>query len=356
VTYDFKRFPYTDTVISLPENTVFYRGFQAPPHDVLRPNVPIYIAPYGIASQYGKIVYELHTTRVLRMLDLRKIMAMMPTILRGRNINDASDQQVLKLLSFVTMAFGLVSYGRQTQLLQQHLLDNMDPSNPEGSNFFRARLANMQSFDLSATPLNASEPEGVRVGETVIDGHVMLVVKELFAEVCDGYIAAKCFSPFHVGNFTHEEVVVFDPTSLRVAEPTPMLTPVPITVLLRPDVIHLRYMNIIDRPVVMQRGGGGTRGVEDKNKFFDCPDRVAAAQKLVRAFIEDLRRPSRPSRRRRSRKQPTQAGGAAPSSCLAKPTLAITPEGDARTLLAIRASIAKMKRGGLPDAALLGDY
>ena len=57
--------------------------------------------------------------------------------------------------------------------------------------------------------LNLYEFDGCRICIKDIDDKVFLFIKELFHLECDGFIAPRLFSPFHM-DYTSEELVIFD--------------------------------------------------------------------------------------------------------------------------------------------------
>ena len=118
----------------------------------------------------------------------------------------------------------------------------------------------------------------------------MLVLRELFKDVCDGYIAPKLDSPFHINDIAHEEIVLFDPIKLDLTVDTTAT---------RVTESHIQdRIAITDSPVVISVSGlvdskmcfpkhGGSAHI-DKNTFYDDPKTVALEKRRARRFVKNL--------------------------------------------------------------------
>lgn len=261
---EFSSFDYVDTDIIIPEGVIFYRGVPRNAHAVIS-DKPIYLANERIAKEYGDKVVQIQCQKPLRLLDVRKLKNHIRLVITSR-VRDTVD--TVRAIFFLTIAFGLCSYDKQVQLLQ-HFLDENETTPPVKADF-QKRLNVMKNAKTG--PLNPLEPEGVRVAETSIDGHVMLILKELYKGLYDGYIAPRLHSPFHAQGSTHEEVVVFDPiqSGLFVLEKHVVTKPTQIQ-----DMLHMSYLSfrLSFKDVMVRKmymGGDPTcKYTKDKNAFFE---------------------------------------------------------------------------------------
>lgn len=213
-TYTFATFSYVDSDIYIGANTIFFRGIDTLINKdlVIRPNIPMFIGPEYIAKQYGH-VYRVRPSKNIKLLDFRRLKNLMRLVISARKqmTSDVVYNKFIKSLKLINIAFGLCSYKFQIELMEKHL-ENIDlyVINKDELNFIKGRVENMKREDPTHM-LNPLEPEGVRIAETQIDCKVMFILKELFGDVYDGFIAPKMYSPFHVGNASHEEILIFDP-------------------------------------------------------------------------------------------------------------------------------------------------
>lgn len=280
-TYRFDNFDYTDGYITLPKNIVFYRGVpsEVKDNDIIR-DVPIYLAPEKIAAVYGKKVCKITTDQSIRLLDIRKLQCILQVVLD--NVREKTPQ-TMAMLTQLTLSFGLCSYRDQVSLMESWF------NRADFSKAMEDKIDYMKRFDMSKTQCNPLIPRGVRIGETTTDGRVMLVLRELLKDVCDGYIAPKLHSPFHINNIAHEEIVLFDPIKLDLRIDK---TDGPVS----ESHISERIL-ISNSPVVVSSGfastkicfakTGGSR-YEDKNTFYDDTKQTTLEKKRARRFVKNL--------------------------------------------------------------------
>lgn len=273
-TYTFDNFDYTDGYIYLLPNTILFR---AVPDNVTSENViqdkPIYTGPKNIAKLYGQNIYKLLTIDSMRLLDIRKMTSILSIVLNSitpDNINPTESNEMHIDVMRIMIAFGLTIYPHQIQLFEQYI--NIMKVNPITQKKMNEKIDHMKKFKFNRVPHNPIIPTGVRIGEIKTDGFVMLILKELFKDICDGYIAPKLVSPFHPGNSAHEEIVIFDPKHKIV-----VLEDEDITVNEYPienkinssknnTLVSIKYKNFISTRMNMNLSGGGD--LEDKNVFY----------------------------------------------------------------------------------------
>lgn len=303
-TLDFKSFNYVDADLLIGPDTVFFRGIdiQIPDDQVIRPGIPMFIGPEYIAKEYGH-VYTVRPSRNIKLLDFRRLKNFMRLVITSRKqmSSTSSYDKFIECVKLITIAFGLCSYKYQVYLMEEHIksIESRVASKIQ-LNFMKKQLQTMKKFDPSYM-LHPLEPEGVRIAETQIDCKVMFMLKELFGDVYDGYIAPKMYSPFHVGNASHEEIMIFDPvkSGLVMYKNKNTHVPVPIvdisTEFTGYDIIELEDVNF--KRIIMHKptatGGGKSKKnktiLEDRNAMFDDPIQVKEAIKLAKFFSGKIR-------------------------------------------------------------------
>jgi hypothetical protein len=178
--------------------------------------VPLYIGPKYIAEYYGN-VYMVKTTKSIKLLDIRKMKNLLRLIIASRKSNE--NNNILNCIRYLTISFGLCSYEKQIYLLEDFLQIIENQADQVELQNVKRSIQNMKNlYGETAKILNPLNPEGVRVGETFIDNKSLLILRELFKDVYDGFIAPQQYSPFHTNNYSHEEIVIFDPIKSGIIE------------------------------------------------------------------------------------------------------------------------------------------
>lgn len=299
-TFAFDKFDYTDDDIIIPSDTIFYRG--VPDGVPLKRSVilrkqPLYLAPKNIAKHYGPHILAFKTTRQLRLIDIRKLRNLLRLIISSRN--PKVDAEAQKAIFYLTVSFGLCSYGRQVSLLHDFITKNSHSIPDETLTTVKKQLQYMQetAHDLpTKTSLNPLEPEGVRIAETYIDGHVMVILKQMLGKVYDGLIAPKMFSPFHVGNMTHEEIIIFDPDDAGIdisSKPHTQTGTLQADILSKNyDKITISYHASMMRNMFVAATGGSNVVYKDRNAFFEDPSfasHLSGAKRLAKKAQSSMR-------------------------------------------------------------------
>jgi hypothetical protein len=139
-------------------------------------------------------------------------------------------------------------------------------------------------------------PMGIRIGEIKTDGFVMLILKELFKDICDGYIAPKLISPFHPGDSAHEEIVIFNPSSLVVLDndDDTQINKYHINEYKneKDTTVSIKYKNFINMKINIDKSGGSSV-LEDKNTFYtDKKYKKMVKEATIRAkkFVKNIKK------------------------------------------------------------------
>lgn len=282
-TYVFDRFDYVDDFVHLPQGTILYRGIQdnIPESGVLR-DMPMYLAPESIARVYGK-VYALETIKGVRLLDLRKIISLLPTILSSMQ-KFGNDE--LNCAAHLSMAYGCCSYRTQIEKLSSYY-QHISPRIPADiNNKFKKRIHNMISFDFNKVPHDPIEIKGIRTGDSNINGYAVSVFKEIFKHWCDGYIAPRMFSPYQEEGWVHEEIVIFRPKEFLKLSSATNPTRVNINELLS----DYRPIEIKGHTMATKIMKGGSLLQEDRNLFFDDVNMAKDASKKAKKFAKQFKK------------------------------------------------------------------
>lgn len=264
ITYKFDNFPYVDSMIIIPKETIMYRGISKQVLNVIR-DYPMYLGSADVAKMYGDI-YTFQTTKELRLLDLRKISSMLPVILNTKQY-DISQSDILTEIQYLIMGLGFTSYNVQYSLLSEmtrRQLINM--KDDQVKQHLVSCIQRMQQSPLLNSPMDIAR--GVRIGEIVINGHVVLTLKNLFSGICDGYIAPILESPYHTNGYVHEEIVVFSPKDNLQLLTNPIdVTTKNITSLFQDYKMFLFNYKGINTEIYMKAGGKSDM-LYDRNMFF----------------------------------------------------------------------------------------
>jgi hypothetical protein len=248
-------------------------------------NKPMYVGPEYIASSYGT-VYKLITTQPLKLLDIRKLKNIVRLIITSRKSNDS---KILQCIRYLTIAFGLCSYSVQIKLLEEYIKDVKNLVEDKEQLASVIDKINIMKYTDTRNILNPLDPEGVRVAETYIDGHVMILLRDLFDDIYDGFIAPKMFSPFHLSDKSHEEIVIFNPIKsgiklLKKKYKNSQIEKIHISTLLHKSYIIKDTNNFFNRKVYI----GGLLKENDRNDFFLNKTYIKNAEKLSKYFCKNV--------------------------------------------------------------------
>lgn len=269
ITYDFKEFPYTDKPIYLPENTVFFRGISSgrtiEKLDIFRKDMPIYLASESTATAYasGKDDYliKCYCTKKLRLLDIRKMIRILPIILNTNliNANEIFDCNVLKLV------FGICDLPEQLSLLT-NFVTNIPVERVDNFKSIAPRLFNL----------------GFRVPITNLDSLMFLKMKSIFGNYYDGIISPRLYTPFEVHQpeqKSHEEIILFDASNLAIINSSVNIELKPIVSILMNESEAKRFagMNVITGGTKIHKSD--RKRFHERNKYFENPRWLKKHQK-----------------------------------------------------------------------------
>jgi hypothetical protein len=287
-TYKFDNFNYCDSVIIIPKNSVFYRGISDIKNpNILRKNTPIFLSSKKVAfikyaNSKNENLYCISNKTPLRLLDLRKIINLLPMLIDSYKF-DPTDSEYLEAIKVLSVSLGIVDLNIQVKLLHDILKANdvKDVNIINGFKRLHSFLDYMNKFRGPRGPYNKL---GVRIGITDIDGYMVLILKELFKNYCDGFISPLLTSPIQDDLVLHEEILIFDTENLEVV-PEHDIREHDIDLLIKQYnvLLNFNYKNKLNFNGYFHKGGG-ISFVQDRNAFFQDKVKVKKALKIANNF------------------------------------------------------------------------
>ena len=203
ITHVFSDFPYIDKPILIPIHAVFYRGIAKGKNiknlEVLRENMPIYLVSSLVAKYYSTndndIFIKIKTKRDLRLIDIRKVISLLPMILNTLPVNDLNTQ----LIKTLKLSLGITNINEQIDIIKT-------------TDIPQDRIDRMIDFSKNNRWFNL----GVRIPITTFDATIVLILKQIFSSYYDGIIAPQLITPFEINGKSHKEVIIFNANKLDI--------------------------------------------------------------------------------------------------------------------------------------------
>lgn len=261
-TYDFADFPYVDKTITIPVGSIFYRGIpnskgcQLNTQKILRKDVPIYIGPEKVARAYcsgvNDAIYILETKKEIKLIDIRKVIAVLPMIMNMLPMNSDNEPSI--------NALKISTLQEQIQLLSN------------SSNLNNERKDRILQF----AQIKRYIDTGIRIPITNIDRIMLVILKTIFGSFYQGVIAPRLYTPFEASGYSHEEILIFDPYEyFHMADTNVSVQTIPITGI---------FITLLTTPIHI----GGRFSYEDKNIGFNDKKWLAKYTKLVKKQFKKL--------------------------------------------------------------------
>jgi len=287
--------PVYGSYIKLPKNTMLWRCYDT--NFATIQDRPTFYGRRETAKLYSKDDDEekncsIFTNRKqLKLIDIRYMRVILKEIFHNRlNTKDTIDH--IKNTSF---ALGLISFKLQIEFFNDYIdiemIKNKTNKTDEEINFLKGYNNMIYYFDhynkleLNEKPniLDLFEFNDIRIGFTPIDVKVVILLKEIFKNYCDGFIAPKMFSPFHM-NYINEEILIFDPINKIIKTDIPFNDFENMPIIQKLNDINMKlfknisfmHNRINESQVVIlekKKKKGGARKdnlkyIEDKNKYM----------------------------------------------------------------------------------------
>ncbi len=259
---EFTEFPRTWGIITIPENFVVYRGGTAPP---LLKSDPRFFSDFPTADMYTKIQPNYKTyaccTNELKLMDIRTLRYLFLEYV-GYNRLMFTDEE-LGLIKKIKFALGLVPIKDQLDYIQNNAdihtgLQHWKNKLPDETNITDVEYDIRCDYEQKTggvVPMNFDENieyymnYGNRISECSIDDYMVGLLKIIFSDTIDGYIAPRLETVWHDFNF-HPELCLFNPSkSLKFCSEVP-------TAIQNPD----SFIPPIDISMIL-----GTRKIADYN-------------------------------------------------------------------------------------------
>ena len=193
--------PLYGDLISLPPNTIMWRGFD--PKFPAVSDRPAYfggqIFAQGYANKYGTVAMPFVSGKYLKLLDIRFMKALLLQVLKDNEIKEQDE----KLIGAMSVALGLCSLEHQIKTFKK-LYGNY-------LNYFKEEIKELEKH---LKPDSLYEQQGFRIAETSTDAHVMGFLKGFFSQVADGFIAPPTYTAFHIEKkdyILNSEIIIFNP-------------------------------------------------------------------------------------------------------------------------------------------------
>ncbi len=205
--FDFHEFEFVHGVFKLPEEIYLFRSEKLDgPLDFTK---PLFFGDYEAAASYqgpGRSLRVYEPKNRIRVLDLRYVQAILPKLFQSVRLSRSD----LEVIYHTSLVFGLVSFHKQIQMLEELNIPALQPM-----------LQRMREFAaLPNKPLwvNPLEMQGVRCSITEIDYKAIHFFKELFGDIVDGIIAPAFPTPFPTDNIQSsvflQELILFHPNQV----------------------------------------------------------------------------------------------------------------------------------------------
>ena len=261
--FNFKKFEPFYGKLLLPPNTYLSRG-----HEKSDPisDKPAFFGSQETADTYGlkraaegRVTSTFLTSRNLVLLDLRFIVKLLADIIEHRPNNS---DVLIGAFQEMVITFGIGSFKNQIDLLERFLIsynqlvehaDRLDRMKRQLRDFESRRYVNINPF----------EPRAERIGITNFDYNTIIYLKEIFKDVCDGFIAPELPSGFSPSGSLQEEIILFNPRDCLKGLTGVHIPPIPIEL---NDYIQGRFTRVVNAFNLKAHlfGGGSDCGLDER--------------------------------------------------------------------------------------------
>ncbi len=232
---EFNEFPRTWGVITIPENFVVYRGGTSPP---LLKSDPRFFSDFNTADMYTRMQPNYKTyaccTNELKLMDIRTLKYLFLEYVGYNRLMFTDDE--LGLIKKIKFALGLIPIKNQLDYIQTYAdvhtgLYHWKTKYPNPGNLSDVEYDIRCNYEekIGNGPMHMNFEENIeyymsygnRISEGSIDDYMVGLLKIIFKDVIDGYIAPRLETVWHDFNF-HSELCLFDPSkSLKLCTEVP---------------------------------------------------------------------------------------------------------------------------------------
>lgn len=232
---EFTSFPRTWGIITIPENFVVYRGGTKPP---ILGSDPRFFSDFSTADMYTRIQQNYKTyacfTNELKLMDIRTLRYLFLEYVGHNRLMFTDDE--IGLIKKIKFALGLIPIQEQFDYIHNYTdihtgLYHWKNKYPDANNIHDIEYDLRCNYEIKigngAMPMNFDENIsyymnfGNRASECSIDDYMVGLLKIIFKDTIDGYIAPTLETIWHDFNF-HPELCLFDPSkSLKICTEVP---------------------------------------------------------------------------------------------------------------------------------------
>ncbi len=232
---EFNEFPRTWGVITIPENFVVYRGGTGPP---LLKSDPRFFSDFHTADLYTRMQPNYKTyaccTNELKLMDIRTLRYLFLEYVGYNRLMFTDDE--LGLIKKIKFALGLIPIKNQLDYIQTYAdvhggLYHWKSKYPDPGNLSDIEYDIRCNYEekIGNGPMHMNFEENIeyymsygnRISEASIDDYMVGLLKVIFQDAIDGYIAPRLETVWHDFNF-HSELCLFDPSkSLKLCTEVP---------------------------------------------------------------------------------------------------------------------------------------
>lgn len=286
---EFAQFPRVWGIINIPKDVVVYRsGTKAP----LLSTDPRFFSDFYTAKAYKDMIPTYNTyaccTNELKLMDLRTLRYLFLEYVGHNRL--LFEEAELNIITKALFALGLMSTTEQIEFIKDNVYTYPNLERWEGQDI--QQVAKMVKCVLTrgSYPANKNlaidrsveyyQRFGGRISDSSIDDEVVALLKQLFSDVIDGYIAPTLDSVWHDFGF-NPELCLFDPSkslSFCTEVPSTVMNPdlfvPPVNISL---IVNGTYTQITGRDYI--KGGGN--GNANTNKQYEDNSCISKRPKLT---------------------------------------------------------------------------
>ena len=212
-------FEYFNAVIGetiiLPSNTIIYKSYNINYEPISER--PSFFGNKDNALKYlkeNRVLGTFVTNKTLKLIDIRYLKMILQELFVNRNNNE---ETTLEYIYTLTLSLGICSLEKQIELFKKRY-SGIKKTN-KSYQLIQNKIIALENFYKTYKDsndlifLNPVELGGVRIGETENDHIMSIILKKLFSDYFDGFIAPNIFSPFYYNsnNYLPCEILLFNP-------------------------------------------------------------------------------------------------------------------------------------------------
>ncbi len=222
--FDYTHFnPLYGNVLTFPKDSLLWRCYNDK-YDIITDR-PTFFSSRDVALQYKKgsdrkcAIFK--TTKTLRLIDIRYMKILLNELIKNFTYIDTETGPIIKTIA---LGLGLTSFQKQIKLYKERYRQVLNKPVNELKNddkytvdVLEHMINVLDSYDNdndlnNKKGLNPLELEGIRIGETTNDVELSIYLQKIFSYYCDGFIAPKMYSPYHLpNNYINQEILIFNP-------------------------------------------------------------------------------------------------------------------------------------------------